>query len=370
MNASKHPCGRRALAPMRLVQAALLTFGVWSATSVATPHIKADGLPITSSVISGLVNTASATTNKVPLVTSIQPAVAKANAGTGPTTSTRANTSLSTTPAAAATTGLSRIQRVSTDGETPLLLPLVKGFPSVVELPAGEKILDIAVGGLSDWASAWEIARRESSFYIKPLANAQLTTMLVGTTERTYVIDLQPLPHTADNQASRLSRLILMRPSPPEAVPIAPPAPDPQEQAKAEALQSAQQQVQALEQHIQSVREDRYNKRPRNYDYTMEMASLVEDIRPREVFDDGRFTYFKFPDALQIPAVYRGNAEAADETLVNSHIANDYLVVHGVHTRWVLRLGGSVIGLFNEKFDPQGIGTQSGTSTTETRVLK
>jgi type IV secretory pathway VirB9-like protein len=102
----------------------------------------------------------------------------------------------------------------------------------------------------------------------------------------------------------------------------------------------------------------------------MEVVSLADDIRPREAFDDGRFTYLKFPNALQIPAVYRGGATAAEETLMNSHIEEDYLVLHGVHTHWVLRLGGSVIGIYNEAFDAVGVPTHSGTTTIAERVVK
>jgi hypothetical protein len=57
--------------------------------------------------------------------------------------------------------GNSRIVRLQTNGDAPVLLPLVKGFPSVVEFPKGEKVLDIAVGGMSDWSQAWEVVKRD-----------------------------------------------------------------------------------------------------------------------------------------------------------------------------------------------------------------
>lgn len=261
-----------------------------------------------------------------------------------------------------------RILHLATSGDQPVLLPLVKGFPCVVEFPKGEKVLDIAVGGLSDWSTSWEVVKRDTAFFIKPLANAQMTTMIVGTSEHHYVFDLQALAATPENHGKRLSRLIL---APPQmAVPLEELVQTQQKSQQQQDLRKAQEQATLIESQIKALKEARYAKRARNYDYTMEVVSLIDDIRPREAFDDGRFTYLKFPDALQIPAVYRGGKTAADETLMNSHIEDDYLVLHGVHTHWVLRLGGSVIGVHNEAFNPQGVSTQSGTSTIAQRVLK
>lgn len=301
------------------------------------------------------------------MVMAQSPSAKPPNVGRHPTTPQHKEKPSSAEGLANSTT--QRIQRIANDGEQALRLPLIKGFPSVVELPAGEKIMDIAVGGLSDWGEAWEIVKRDFSFYIKPLANAQMTTLLVGTTERNYVFDLHPLSNTPDNQTRRLSRLILTRPAPATPAEL-PPIRDPLEQKKADVILSVHTQALALEQQIHALRKEQFDKRPRNYNYTIEWVSQVDDIRPREVFDDGRFTYLKFPNALQIPAVYRGSLDATQETLVNSHIEDDYLVIHGVHTRWVLRLGGSVIGLFNEQFNAEGASSQSGTSTTDTRLLQ
>ena len=53
-------------------------------------------------------------------------------------------------------------------------------------------------------------------------------------------------------------------------------------------------------------------------------------MRPREAFDDGRFTYLKFPNNIEIPAIYRAVPGAKDEWLVNSHREGDFVVLHAV----------------------------------------
>lgn len=49
-----------------------------------------------------------------------------------------------------------RIQTIEVNHHSIINLTLIKGLPTVIELPQGEKIQDIAVGGLSDWSQEWK----------------------------------------------------------------------------------------------------------------------------------------------------------------------------------------------------------------------
>lgn len=62
-------------------------------------------------------------------------------------------------------------------------------------------------------------------------------------------------------------------------------------------------------------------------------------FRPRVVFDDGRFTYFKMPAALQeLPALF-AVIEGKDYSLVNFDVKGDYLVAQRLLPLAVLKLG-------------------------------
>jgi type IV secretion system protein VirB9 len=62
-------------------------------------------------------------------------------------------------------------------------------------------------------------------------------------------------------------------------------------------------------------------------------------FRPRIVFDDGRFTYFKMPAALQeLPALF-AVIEGKDYSLVNFDVKGDYLVAQRLLPLAVLKLG-------------------------------
>ncbi|WP_418572399.1 TrbG/VirB9 family P-type conjugative transfer protein, partial [Parasutterella sp.] len=90
-------------------------------------------------------------------------------------------------------------------------------------------------------------------------------------------------------------------------------------------------------------------------------SPLSKEIAPLEVFDNGRFTYLKFDRHTDFPAVYRVS-ENEEETLLNSHIKGDWLVVHGVYRELRLRAGQAVVGIYNETYSGGGAPNDSGVS--------
>lgn len=103
---------------------------------------------------------------------------------------------------------------------------------------------------------------------------------------------------------------------------------------------------------------------PRNWRYTMQVLPGAEDIVPAIVFDDGRFTYFQFPANRELPTIYYVSP-SGEEARVNFHIdAQDagLAVVERMARRFVLRLGGATIGIWNDAFDSYGLPPKDGTT--------
>ncbi len=103
---------------------------------------------------------------------------------------------------------------------------------------------------------------------------------------------------------------------------------------------------------------------PRNWRYSMQVLPGADDIVPAIVFDDGRFTYFQFPANRELPTIYYV-APAGEEARVNFHIdAHDsgLAVVERMGRRFVLRLGGATIGVWNDAFDSYGVPPKDGTT--------
>jgi type IV secretion system protein VirB9 len=98
-----------------------------------------------------------------------------------------------------------------------------------------------------------------------------------------------------------------------------------------------------------------------NTQYAVAEGEHSQDIVPTLVFDDGRFTYLKFPGNREVPAVFHVLGDGS-ETLVNARMEDDLLVVDRVSRRLMLRAGSAVVGVWNEAFDLDGRPPTAGTT--------
>ena len=98
---------------------------------------------------------------------------------------------------------------------------------------------------------------------------------------------------------------------------------------------------------------------PRNWNYSMQVLTGGEEIAPTLVFDDGRFTYFKFPANREVPSIYYISPNA-EEQRINFHMEGDVAVVQRMGRRFVLRLGEAVVGVWNDSFDVDGVAPVAG----------
>lgn len=84
-------------------------------------------------------------------------------------------------------------------------------------------------------------------------------------------------------------------------------------------------------------------------------ASGQGEFAPAAVWDDGTFTWFRFPRNAPIPAIFRWSDGA--ERVVNAVATEDGVIrVSGVHRQWVLRLGEEVICI-QDMSDAMGAGS-------------
>lgn len=112
---------------------------------------------------------------------------------------------------------------------------------------------------------------------------------------------------------------------------------------------------------------------PKNWRYAMQTVAGSSDIVPSLIFDDGRFTYFRFPANREIPAIYAVSPQG-EESRVNFHMDaadGSLAVVEKMGRRFVLRLGSSAVGIWNDAFDPNGVPPSDGTTVAGVvRVLR
>jgi type IV secretion system protein VirB9 len=92
----------------------------------------------------------------------------------------------------------------------------------------------------------------------------------------------------------------------------------------------------------------------RNSRYTMQVLKGAADIAPSVVFDDGRFTYFRFSSNREIPTIFF-ISPTGEEARINFDMQGDLAVVQRMGRRFVLRLGKAAVGVWNEAFDADGV---------------
>jgi type IV secretion system protein VirB9 len=225
--------------------------------------------------------------------------------------------------------------------------------PVLVELDSSEAIEGVVRSNPNE--DTWEILPKGHRLLIRATKGARPESVTALTKTRSYLFEVTPSAATPDNLARQTARIVVdppPPPSPPKAATATPRAPVAEPPAPLAATEP--------------TAAPRASSR-KNADYTLKVVSETVDIRPREVFDDGRFTYFRFPANLEIPAIYRSVPDAKEEWIVNFHREGDYLVMQAVSPLWTLRLAGSVLGVFNDAWNPEGAAPINGTTKPELR---
>ena len=274
---------------------------------------------------------------------------------------------LGATAAAAPEPADPRLREVVYDPRAVVTVPVKRGVVTLVVLDADESITEVAAGLGGDCAkaeAAWCVAAQPGgrNLFVKPKSTASAANNLaVVTDRRTHVFrfvvlaDGDPKPPVyrlvvkAPARVVPAAGLALRDAAPLVALPAVPPPPPPQ-QVVAERLQAKPQVM--------------------NTQYSIAEGAGSQDIVPTLVFDDGRFTYLRFPGNREVPAVFHVLGDGS-ETLVNARMEDDLLVVDRVSRRLTLRAGSAVVGLWNEAFDLDGKPPGDGTTVPGVqRVLK
>jgi len=248
-----------------------------------------------------------------------------------------------------------RIQYVNFNAGDVVVVRTVTGIGTRFVFAPNETVLDVASG----FTDGWVLAHRRNILYIKaksvkseqnvppksPVPGVWDTNVMVTTNLRMYDIDLKLLSGSNNSGKVPSDQRISYR------VEFRYPADN---KAAEEALANKSKKKAALE----------VKPSPHNWNYSMQIGDQSENIAPTMAYDDGRFTYLKFPNNRDFPSAFLVALDKT-ESLVNSHIDPtfpDTLVLHRVSKEMVLRLGKAVVGIYNDSFDPDGIPPIEGTT--------
>jgi type IV secretion system protein VirB9 len=258
-----------------------------------------------------------------------------------------------------------RLREVVYDAKAVITVPVKRGVVTLVMLDIGESIAEVASGLGGDCAksdAAWCIAAQAGgrNLFVKPKSTASAANTVAVVTDRrshsfrfVVLADGDPKPPVyrlvVKAPATRIAAparqaspdgLPLSLLAPLAALPAVPPPPT-----------------------LQQVVTERLQAKPEvlNSSYSIAEGAGSEDIVPALVFDDGRFTYLRFPGNREVPAVFHVLGDGS-ETLVNARIEDDLLIVDRVSRRLMLRAGSAVVAVWNDAFDLDGVPPERGTT--------
>lgn len=216
----------------------------------------------------------------------------------------------------------------------------VNGYITTIIFSPSEVVENFGSG----FSTAWEFSASQNHFFLKPKDRNGTTNIVVVTSKRVYSIDV----HLVNDPKNATYQLIYRYPD---------------EIAKVKHEEKKKKDLEDLtkkpDPNVLHSDERIYNA---NYQYTMNFGKNEHsvDLAPKRVFDDGRFTYFKFRRNHDMPAIYAVTTDG--EAIVQSHVENGVVVVHGVFEEYRLRAGTAVCGIYNDDFS--GGSTAPNTSTT------
>ena len=255
-----------------------------------------------------------------------------------------------------------RLRELQYDPRAVVTVPVKRGVVTHVVLDADEAITEVGAGLGGDCSkpdAVWCVAAQPGgrNIFVKPKSGASAPNNLaVVTDRRTHAFQFVVLPD-GDGRPP-VYRLVVKAPvvRPVVTLPVATvpslalpqlllqtpliPAPS-AEELIAERMKAAAQVL--------------------NSQYSIAEGAGSQDIVPTLVFDDGRFTYFRVPGNREVPAVFQV-LPGGSESLVNTRMEEDLLVVDRVSRRLMLRAGQAVIGVWNEAFDLDGVPPADGTT--------
>jgi type IV secretion system protein VirB9 len=191
------------------------------------------------------------------------------------------------------------------------------GYQMVIEFGANERIENISIGD----SLSWQVTpnKKADLLFLKPIDRTPSTNMTVVTNLRRYNFELIASgPNTGTRRQQTYDvRFLYPNQEVETGLAVAP--------VEAPLSDSAP---------------------PDNWNFAYSYTGAKTNV-PARVFDDGKNTYFQWPDGVDAPAVFVIDADGK-EALVNHIVKGRYIVVEQVGARFVLRNGNQVTQVFND----------------------
>ncbi len=216
----------------------------------------------------------------------------------------------------------SRVRSVMYAARDVVTLTGYYGYQMLVQLDPAERIVNLSIGD----SVAWQVVpnRDGNALFLKPIERNAVTNLTVLTSKRTYLFELRSgVARGGPRTRGMIYKVDFKYPknetfTASSAPAVEPAAPDPNIITPTASW---------------------------NFKYSFSGSTKN---RPSKVFDDGKFTYFSWPVAAPIPAIFILDGDK--ESLINYAVKGDYVVVDRLSQRFLLRQGKDITKISNDGY--------------------
>lgn len=197
--------------------------------------------------------------------------------------------------------------------DTFVVLTRPKSVTDIVLHP-DEEVISLALGDTFQW----QVKDVKGHVFVKPLRPNISTSVTLVTSARTYQFTLQSSPEDGvwyQRVGFTYPQLLVI---------------ERERQVLAKRTQDAE--IARLDAQLASPKLSPENL---NFDYSI---SGEASFRPKQVFDDGKFTWVRMPKTQDMPAFFMVADDGGIE-LINTHLRGEYVVVQRLIDKLLLKLG-------------------------------
>lgn len=206
------------------------------------------------------------------------------------------------------------------------------GYQSNIEFGRNEEVQTISIGD----RIGWQVIPAGRRLFIKALEERAHTNMTVVTNKRAYQFDLSSSGQVPLHPTEEL--VYVVRFFYPDEQPSLPSPPVYSDGASYGGMPSAAPIQPAVVHGAQ------------NFNYTFTGPAEAAPVR---IYDDGRSTYFKFPQLQRVPQFFVLTPDGREHPVQTQMGAGGEVVVATVAPRFSIRQGGVQVIVFNEAYSPQ-----------------
>lgn len=253
-----------------------------------------------------------------------------------------------------------RIKTVEYSATNTVIVNAVAGLAVHVVVAPGEKYITHVFGD----PKAWAFAHVGNNYFIKPTSNEFADTNLVIVTNRhTYNILLRAISsYTTKGPDGKPVKHLIHVPWTMKVATVQVTYQYPHTEARRSAAALEQQQIAA------SLQAWKHNG-PVNARYVMSNDPGSQEIQPLNVWDNYRFTFFRFPANATLPTIFAVGPDGK-EGIANVSIEgknHNIIVAHSVARQWRIRYGKKVVGVVDNGYNPSWGANPSGTDSPDVR---